>query len=90
MCRLCIVPWLVLAVLLSGCKSAQQAPAPAAAPEAPPAEQVGRYVVGEDGWFDRHPIVKGSLIVAGTAVGVVLLVGFVVLGLYMSGLDDSD
>jgi hypothetical protein len=84
MSRLCVVPWLVLSLFLTGCKSAPQAGTDGAAPP-------GKFWVADlptaaadsaDGWVQKHPAVRDGLVATGAVVGVAAGVALVVFLLY--------
>jgi hypothetical protein len=81
MSRHCLVPWLVAAVFLSGCKSSHQGGVDPAAIDCSPAVEDWLCSAQEkcENWLDRHPVVKNAAMIVGT---VVVIVGVTALVLW--------
>jgi hypothetical protein len=89
MSRRFVVPLLVVAVFLSGCRSAQQG---AAVPADSPFERVNDWYCATEQsceeWLDGHPVARSVVCGIGLTVLTVAVVGLVVLVLYLELRDD--
>jgi hypothetical protein len=90
MFRLCLVPWLVAGIFLSGCKSAQQGGDGPAAPVVDGVQTAcARGYQGYDDWLERHPVVKTMVNVTYFALGVAALAALAVICVSLSTDKDS-